>query len=380
MTLTQDIRYLGVNDRDIDLFEGQYAVPNGISYNSYVILDEKVAVLDTVDHRKSAEFLANLERELAGRKVDYLVLNHLEPDHASSVGVFLEKHPETQLVGNAKTFQMLPQFFDVDLSNVVKVKEGDVLSLGRHELHFVMAPMVHWPEVMMTYDSTDKVLFSADGFGKFGALDADEPWEDEARRYYFNIVGKFGANVQSVLKKAEGLDIAMICPLHGPVLTDTIPEVIALYDLWSSYTPETDGVLVAYASLHGNTAAAANLLADKLEQAGMEVQRLDLARCDASLALSEAFRYSKVVLASASYNGGTVPCMEDFLHHLLIKNYQKRTFGLIENGSWGPSAVRTMKGVLAQMKEITVVEPTVTLRGSQLNEAALNDLAKAMEE
>ena len=380
MTLTQDIRYLGVNDRDIDLFEGQYAVPNGISYNSYVILDEKVAVLDTVDHRKSAEFLANLERELAGRKVDYLVLNHLEPDHASSVGVFLEKHPEAQLVGNAKTFQMLPQFFDVDLSNVVKVKEGDVLSLGRHELHFVMAPMVHWPEVMMTYDSTDKVLFSADGFGKFGALDADEPWEDEARRYYFNIVGKFGANVQSVLKKAEGLDIAMICPLHGPALTDTIPEVIALYDLWSSYTPETDGVLVAYASLHGNTAAAANLLADKLEQAGMEVQRLDLARCDASLALSEAFRYSKVVLASASYNGGTVPCMEDFLHHLLIKNYQKRTFGLIENGSWGPSAVRTMKGVLAQMKEITVVEPTVTLRGSQLNEAALNDLAKAMEE
>ena len=380
MTLTQDIRYLGVNDRDIDLFEGQYAVPNGISYNSYVILDEKVAVLDTVDHRKSAEFLANLERELAGRKVDYLVLNHVEPDHASSVGVFLEKHPEAQLVGNAKTFQMLPQFFDVDLSNVVKVKEGDVLSLGRHELHFVMAPMVHWPEVMMTYDSTDKVLFSADGFGKFGALDADEPWEDEARRYYFNIVGKFGANVQSVLKKAEGLDIAMICPLHGPALTDTIPEVIALYDLWSSYTPETDGVLVAYASLHGNTAAAANLLADKLEQAGMEVQRLDLARCDASLALSEAFRYSKVVLASASYNGGTVPCMEDFLHHLLIKNYQKRTFGLIENGSWGPSAVRTMKGVLAQMKEITVVEPTVTLRGSQLNEAALNDLAKAMEE
>ena len=379
MTLTQDIRYLGVNDRDIDLFEGQYAVPNGISYNSYVILDEKVAVLDTVDHRKSAEFLANLERELAGRKVDYLVLNHLEPDHASSVGVFLEKHPEAQLVGNAKTFQMLPQFFDVDLSNVVKVKEGDVLSLGRHELHFVMAPMVHWPEVMMTYDSTDKVLFSADGFGKFGALDADEPWEDEARRYYFNIVGKFGANVQSVLKKAEGLDIAMICPLHGPALTDTIPEVIALYDLWSSYAPETDGVLVAYASLHGNTAAAANLLADKLEQAGMEVQRLDLARCDASLALSEAFRYSKVVLASASYNGGAVPCMEDFLHHLLIKNYQKRTFGLIENGSWGPSAVRTMKGVLAQMKEITVVEPTVTLRGSQLNEAALNDLAKAME-
>ena len=356
MTLTQDIRYLGVNDRDIDLFEGQYAVPNGISYNSYVILDEKVAVLDTVDHRKSAEFLANLERELAGRKVDYLVLNHLEPDHASSVGVFLEKHPEAQLVGNAKTFQMLPQFFDVDLSNVVKVKEGDVLSLGRHELHFVMAPMVHWPEVMMTYDSTDKVLFSADGFGKFGA------------------------NVRSVLKKAEGLDIAMICPLHGPALTDTIPEVIALYDLWSSYAPETDGVLVAYASLHGNTAAAANLLADKLEQAGMEVQRLDLARCDASLALSEAFRYSKVVLASASYNGGAVPCMEDFLHHLLIKNYQKRTFGLIENGSWGPSAVRTMKGVLAQMKEITVVEPTVTLRGSQLNEAALNDLAKAIEE
>lgn len=378
--ITQDIRYLGVNDKDLDLFEGQYAIPHGISYNSYVILDEKVAVLDTVDHRKAGEFLENLERVLAGRTVDYLIINHLEPDHASGLGLFLEKYPDARLVGNAKTFQMLPQYFQVTPEKTVTVKEGETLCLGRHTLRFLLAPMVHWPEVMMTYDETDRVLFSADAFGKFGALDADEPWEDEARRYYFNIVGKFGMSVQTVLKKVEGLTIDAICPLHGPVLRETIPQVLALYDLWSRYAPESDGVLVAYASLHGNTAAAAHRLADLLEAAGVPVQRMDLARCDASLALAEAFRYGRMVLAASSYNGGVIPCMEDFLHHLQIKNYQKRTLALMENGSWGPSAVKTMKGVLAQMKEITVIEPAVTLRGALKDSdlPAMEELVQAL--
>ncbi len=425
--ITQDIRYLGVNDKDLDLFEGQYAIPHGISYNSYVILDEKVAVLDTVDHRKAGEFLENLERVLAGRTVDYLIINHLEPDHASGLGLFLEKYPDARLVGNAKTFQMLPQYFQVAPEKTVTVKEGETLCLGRHTLflekypdarlvgnaktfqmlpqyfqvapektvtvkegetlclgrhtlRFLLAPMVHWPEVMMTYDETDRVLFSADAFGKFGALDADEPWEDEARRYYFNIVGKFGMSVQTVLKKVEGLTIDAICPLHGPVLRETLPQVLALYDLWSRYAPESDGVLVAYASLHGNTATAANRLADLLEAAGVPVQRMDLARCDASLALAEAFRYGRMVLAASSYNGGVIPCMEDFLHHLQIKNYQKRTLALMENGSWGPSAVKTMKGVLAQMKEITVIEPAVTLRGALKDSdlPAMEELVQAL--
>ena len=378
--ITQDIRYLGVNDKDLDLFEGQYAIPHGISYNSYVILDEKVAVLDTVDHRKAGEFLENLERVLAGRTVDYLIIDHLEPDHASGLGLFLEKYPDVRLVGNAKTFQMLPQYFQVAPEKTVTVKEGETLCLGRHTLRFLLAPMVHWPEVMMTYDETDRVLFSADAFGKFGALDADEPWEDEARRYYFNIVGKFGMSVQTVLKKVEGMTIDAICPLHGPVLRETIPQVLALYDLWSRYAPESDGVLVAYASLHGNTAAAAHRLADLLEAAGVPVQRMDLARCDASLALAEAFRYGRMVLAASSYNGGVIPCMEDFLHHLQIKNYQKRTLALMENGSWGPSAVKTMKGVLAQMKEITVIEPAVTLRGALKDSdlPAMEELVQAL--
>jgi len=378
--ITQDIRYLGVNDKDLDLFEGQYAIPHGISYNSYVILDEKVAVLDTVDHRKAGEFLENLERVLAGRTVDYLIIDHLEPDHASGLGLFLEKYPDARLVGNAKTFQMLPQYFQVAPEKTVTVKEGETLCLGRHTLRFLLAPMVHWPEVMMTYDETDRVLFSADAFGKFGALDADEPWEDEARRYYFNIVGKFGMSVQTVLKKVEGLTIDAICPLHGPVLRETLPQVLALYDLWSRYAPESDGVLVAYASLHGNTATAANRLADLLEAAGVPVQRMDLARCDASLALAEAFRYGRMVLAASSYNGGVIPCMEDFLHHLQIKNYQKRTLALMENGSWGPSAVKTMKGVLAQMKEITVIEPAVTLRGALKDSdlPAMEELVQAL--
>ena len=378
--ITQDIRYLGVNDKDLDLFEGQYAIPHGISYNSYVILDEKVAVLDTVDHRKAGEFLENLERVLAGRTVDYLIIDHVEPAHASGLGLFLEKYTDASLVRNAKTFQMLPQYFQVAPEKTVTVKEGETLCLGRHTLRFLLAPMVHWPEVMMTYDETDRVLFSADAFGKFGALDADEPWEDEARRYYFNIVGKFGMSVQTVLKKVEGLTIDAICPLHGPVLRETLPQVLALYDLWSRYAPESDGVLVAYASLHGNTATAANRLADLLEAAGVPVQRMDLARCDASLALAEAFRYGRMVLAASSYNGGVIPCMEDFLHHLQIKNYQKRTLALMENGSWGPSAVKTMKGVLAQMKEITVIEPAVTLRGALKDSdlPAMEELVQAL--
>ena len=362
--ITQDIRYIGVDDKDIDLFEGQYAVPKGISYNAYVILDEKVAVLDTVDRRKTGAFLQNLERELAGRTVDYLIVNHLEPDHASSLGAFLERYPQAKLVGNAKTFQMLPQYFDVDLSQAVTVCEGDTLSLGRHTLCFFTAPMVHWPEVMLTYDQTDRALFSADAFGKFGALDADEPWEDEARRYYFNIVGKFGPSVQAVLKKAEGLDIRFICPLHGPVLSDTIPAVLGLYDLWSRYQADREGVLIACASLHGHTAKAARELAAMLESAGAPVQMMDLARCDASLALAEAFRYGRVVLAASSYNGGLMPFMEDFLHHLLAKNYQKRVVGLMENGSWAPSAAKCMRSLLGQMKDIHVVEPCVTLRGT----------------
>lgn len=362
--ITQDIRYIGVDDKDIDLFEGQYAVPKGISYNAYVILDEKVAVLDTVDRRKTGAFLQNLERELAGRTVDYLIVNHLEPDHASSLGAFLERYPQAKLVGNAKTFQMLPQYFDVDLSQAVTVREGDTLSLGRHTLCFFTAPMVHWPEVMLTYDQTDRALFSADAFGKFGALDADEPWEDEARRYYFNIVGKFGPSVQAVLKKVEGLDIRFICPLHGPVLSDTIPAVLGLYDLWSRYQADREGVLIACASLHGHTAKAARELAAMLESAGAPVQMMDLARCDASLALAEAFRYGRVVLAASSYNGGLMPFMEDFLHHLLAKNYQKRVVGLMENGSWAPSAAKCMRALLGQMKDIHVVEPCVTLRGT----------------
>lgn len=365
MTVTQDIRAVGAMDTDIDLFEGQYAVPQGVSYNAYVILDEKVAVLDTVDQRKTAEFLRNLEDALGGRRVDYLVVNHLEPDHAASIGAFLEKYPEARLVGNGKTLQMLPQYFDVPQARTLTVKEGDALPLGRHTLRFVLAPMVHWPEVMMTYDETDKALFSADAFGTFGPQELTEPWEEEARRYYLNIVGKFGPSVQAVLKKAAALDIRLICPLHGPVLTgENIARAVGLYDIWSSYGVESDGVLVAYASLHGNTAAAAARLGQMLTAAGENVQLMDVARTDPSLALAEAFRYGKLVLAASSYNGGVIPCMEDFLRHLLIKNYQKRTVGLMENGSWAPSAVKTMKGTLAQMKEITLLEPEVTLRGA----------------
>lgn len=379
--ITDDILYIGVNDKEIDLFEGQYMVPNGMSYNSYVILDEKIAVMDTVDHRKQDEYLASLDAALNGRQPDYLVVSHVEPDHASSVKAFLEKYPGVQLVGNAKTFPMLAQYFDLNFDTALTVKEGDVLSLGKHELHFLMTPMVHWPEVMFTYDSFDKVLFSADAFGKFGSLDTEEDWTCEARRYYFNIVGKFGAPVQTILKKASALDIQIICPLHGPVLKDNLSFYLDKYQIWSSYEPESEGVFIAYASLHGNTACAANKLKELLTQKGCpKVAIADLARDDMAEALEDAFRYGKIVLAASSYNGSVMPFMEDFLHHLKGKNYQKRTVALIENGSWAPSANRTMTELLTQMREISILDLSVTIRGALKDEDVnvLSDLADAL--
>lgn len=363
--ITDDILYLGVNDREIDLFEGQYVVPNGISYNSYVILDDKIAVMDTVDERKKEDYLANLEGALGGKSPDYLVVSHVEPDHASSIDAFLQKYPNTRLVGNAKTFQMLALYFDRNFDNALVVKEGDTLSLGKHVLHFIMTPMVHWPEVMFTYDSFAKVLFSADAFGKFGALDADEDWTCEARRYYFNIVGKFGMPVQTVLKKAAALDIQIICPLHGPVLKENLSYYLDKYQIWSSYEPESEGIFIAYASLHGNTAGAARKLQELLTANGCpKVAIADLARDDMAEALEDAFRYGKIVLAASSYNGGVMPFMEDFLHHLKGKNYQKRTVALIENGSWAPSANKTMREILSQMKDIHILETSVTIKGA----------------
>ena len=379
--ITKDIRYIGVDDKGLDLFEGQYIIPNGIAYNSYLILDDKIAVMDTVDQRKQEEFLANLERELGGRTPDYLVVSHVEPDHASSIKAVVEKYPGIQLVGNAKTFPMLSLYFDLDFSHAITVKEGDTLDLGHHKLTFLMAPMVHWPEVMVTYDSLAKVLFSADGFGKFGALDADEDWDCEARRYYFNIVGKFGAQVQALLKKAAALDIQVICPLHGPILKESIGHVLEKYQIWSSYGVESEGVFIAYSSLHGNTAQAAELLASMLKEKGCpKVAVTDLAREDMAEALEDAFRYGKVVLAASSYNGGVAPFMEDFLHHLKAKNYQKRTVGLVENGSWGPTAARTMKAVLETMKDISLVDPVVTIKGAvkESDKAALAKLAEEL--
>ncbi len=363
--MTDNIRYIGVNDHDIDLFEGQYIVPNGMAYNSYLILDENIAVMDTVDIRKADAYFANLEAALEGRTPDYLIVSHVEPDHASSVKRFTEKYPSAKVVGNAKTIQFLANYFDLSGTEFVTVKDGDSLDLGARQLHFILAPMVHWPEVMMTYEEVEKVLFSADAFGKFGALDVEEDWDCEARRYYFNIVGKFGVQVQSVLKKAAALEISTICPLHGPILTDTIPHVLELYNTWSSYGVESEGVFIAYASIYGNTRNAATQLKELLEARGCpKVAITDLAREDMAEALEDAFRYGKVVLAASSYNGGVMPFMEDFLHHLKAKNYQKRTIGLIENGTWAPSAAKTMKEVLAAFKDIAIIEPAVTIRGA----------------
>jgi flavorubredoxin len=386
VTISDAVKYIGVDDRTIDLFESQYVVPEGVSYNSYLILDEKVALMDTVDVRGMEEWEQNLVEALGGRQVDYLIISHLEPDHAGSIGRLVELYPQVTLVGNAKTFAMLPQFFDIDLTDrTLTVAEGDTLSLGSHTLNFYMAPMVHWPEVMVTYESTEKILFSADGFGKFGALDAedDEGWACEARRYYFNIVGKYGAPVQALLKKAAGLDIATICPLHGPILTENLGYYIGLYDTWSSYKPENSGVLVAYASIHGNTAAVAEKFGQMLRDLGVEkVVVSDLAREDMAEVIEDAFRYDRMVVAGASYDGGVFPCMQDFLHHLQSKAYQNRIVGIIENGTWGPTAGRTMKGILETMKNVTIVEPMVTIK-STMKESdipALEALAKTIAE
>lgn len=366
VSISEHIRYIGVDDKDLDLFESQYIIPNGVAYNSYLILDEKIAVMDTVDARKTEEWLQNLEQELGTRTPDYLVISHMEPDHGASVQVLAEKYPHMQLVGNVKTFQMMGQFFDLDVTGrTVTVKEGDTLSLGSHTLSFYMAPMVHWPEVMVSYESAEKVLFSADGFGKFGALDTEEDWACEARRYYFNIVGKYGAQVQALLKKASALDIQTICPLHGPILKENLSYYIEKYNTWSSYEPEDPGILVAYASIHGNTKKAALKLAEMLKEAGAEkVAVTDLTRDDMAEAIEDAFRYDRMVLACATYDGGLFPCMEDFLHHLKAKGYQKRTVGLMENGSWAPASARLMKGLLEGMKEITVLEPVVSLKSA----------------
>ena len=362
--ITEKIKYIGVDDTDIDLFESQYIVPNGVSYNSYVILDEKVAVMDTVDLRKCDEWLNNLATALEGRTPDYLIVQHLEPDHAGSIAKVLERYPAMQIVASDKAVKMMPQFFyEVNFEGrIIGVKEGGTLSLGGRTLHFAMAPMVHWPEVMVTYDSSEKVLFSADGFGKFGALAHDEEWACEARRYYFNICGKYGAPVQALLKKAAQLDIAIICPLHGPILTENLGYYIGLYDTWSKYEPEDEGVLVAYASIHGNTAEVAKKFADILRAKGAKkVVVSDLSRSDMAEVVVDAFRYSRLVVAAASYDSDVFPPMHDFLHHLAIKGFCKRRIGIIENGSWAPSAGRAMRNIIDRFKDVEVIEDIVTI-------------------
>lgn len=368
MFISDSIKYVGVDDKDIDLFESQYVVPDGVSYNSYIIFDDKITIMDTVDARATEEWVKNVEEALDGKKPEYLVISHLEPDHAANIKLIADKYPDMKLIGNAKTFQMLPQFFDEDFSDrQVVVKEGDEISLGKHSLTFVMAPMVHWPEVMVAYEKTEKILFSADGFGKFGALDTEdeEGWACEARRYYFNIVGKYGAQVQNLLKKAAALDIQTICPLHGPVLKENLRYYLNLYNTWSSYEPEDEGVLVAYASIHGNTAKAAKQIAEKLKAKGVEkMEVMDLSRDDMAEAVEAAFRYDKMVLACATYDGGLFPVMEDFLGHLKAKNFQKRKAALVENGSWAPLAAKKMRESLESMKNIEICENTVSIKST----------------
>ena len=365
--ITASVKYIGADDLDIDLFESQYIVPEGISYNSYVIMDEKIAVMDTIDMRKAEEWKNNLRNALAGRQPDYLIVQHMEPDHAANIGWFAQEYPDATIVASAKALQMLPQFFEGVAfdGRTQAVKEGDTLNLGRHTLKFIMAPMVHWPEVMMTYEESEKILFSADAFGKFGALCRGGEWLDEARRYYLNIVGKYGTQVQNVLKKAATLDIAIICPLHGPVLKENLGYYIGYYDIWSKYEAEENGVLVAYASIHGNTAKVARKMADILRGKGAEqVKVMDLSRDDMAEALANAFRYDKLVLAASSYDAGVFPPMHDFLYHLQIKNFQNRKVAIIENGSWAPTAGRTMSCMLSDMKHVNVMEQTVTIKSS----------------
>ncbi len=376
--ITENIKYIGVDDTAIDLFENQYPVPEGISYNSYIILDEMVAVMDTVDKRGEKEWEEKLLNALAGRKVDFLILHHLEPDHAGSVARLVELFPEVVLVGNAKTFAMLPQYFELPLEgHSLTVKEGDKLVLGEHTLHFYMAPMVHWPEVMVSYESKERVLFSADGFGKFGALSLTEGvgWACEARRYYFNIVGRYGAAVQTLLKKLATLDIVCICPLHGPVIREGLKNYVNLYNIWSSYRPESQGVVIAYATLHGNTGKAAWKLAELLQERGVRIRIHDLARDDMSQVVTDAFRYDRLVLAAASYDGGVCPAMLEFLHHLQSKAYQNREVALIENGSWAPCAAKTMSSILQTLKNIEVLDPILTIH-STLKEADLEVLER----
>lgn len=364
--ISDSVLYIGVTDKTLDLFESQYQVPNGVTYNSYVIMDDKIAVMDTVDGRATEQWFANLEQALAGEPADYLIVSHMEPDHAANIKRFAERFPEAKIVGNAKTFAMIEQFFDLDLTDrKVEVKEGSTLELGTHTLQFFMAPMVHWPEVMVTYEQQEKILFSADGFGRFGTMDSEENWEDEAARYYLNIVGKYGVQVQGLLKKASALDIAVICPLHGPILKDDLAFYLEKYQIWSTYQPEQKGVLVSYASVHGNTAHAAELLAQMLRQKGEEhVEVMDLARTDMSVAVRKAFFYDRMVVAAATYDGGLFPCMEEFLLHMKSKGFQKRTVGIMENGSWAPMAGKTMRAILETMKQITFAEPTVTIKSA----------------
>ncbi len=376
MTITNDIKYIGVNDHQVDLFEGQYIVPNGMAYNSYVIMDEKIAVMDTVDKNFTAQWLSNLSNVLDGRKPDFLIVQHMEPDHSASIDVFLNTYPETIVVSSAKAFAMMKNFFGTDYADRrIVVGEGDTLSLGKHVLTFVTAPMVHWPEVIVTYDAYDKVLFSADGFGKFGALDVEEDWACEARRYYIGIVGKYGPQVQALLKKAAGLDISIICPLHGPVLTENLGYYINLYDIWSSYGVESEGVLIAYTSVYGNTKVAVELLAETLRQKGCpKVVVNDLARCDMAEAVEDAFRYGKLVLATTTYNGDIFPFMKEFIHHLTERNFQNRTIGMIENGTWAPTAVKVMTKMLEGSKNLTFTENNVKIL------SALNDASRAQIE